>query len=45
VPSTHSFQNQNRTIILPFKKAVAYTLSTKKNDIKKWRQVEFKKGL
>jgi len=25
VPSTRSFQNQNRTIILPFKKTVVYT--------------------
>jgi len=30
VPSTRSFQNQNRTIILTFKKAVVYILSTKK---------------
>jgi len=37
--------NQNRTIILSFKKAVVYILSTKKYDIRKWRQVEFKKGL
>jgi len=34
-----------RTIILSFKKAVVYILSTKKKDIRKWRQVEFKKGL
>jgi len=29
-PSTRSFQNQNRTIILPFKKAIVYIFSTKK---------------
>jgi len=29
-PSTRSFQNQNRTIILSFKKAVVYIFSTKK---------------
>jgi len=28
-----------------FQKTVVYILSTKKNDIRKWRQVEFKKGL
>jgi len=39
------FHNQNRTIILPFKKAVVYIFSIKKYDIMKWRQVEFKKGL
>jgi len=44
MPSTPSFHNQNRTI-LAFKKAVVYILSTKKFDIWKWRQVEFKKGL
>jgi len=33
------------TIILPFKKAVVYILSIKKYGIRKWRQVEFKKGL
>jgi len=30
VLSTSSFQNQNRTIILPFKKTVVYILSVKK---------------
>jgi len=34
-PSIRSFQNQKRTIFLFFKKAVIYTLSTKKNNIKK----------
>jgi len=28
--NTRSFQNQNRIIILPFKKTVVYILSTKK---------------
>jgi len=44
-PSTRFFRNQNRSIILPFKKTVVYIFSTKKYDIRKWRQVEFKKGL
>jgi len=30
VPNTRSFQDQNRTIILSFKKTVVYILSTKK---------------
>jgi len=34
--------NQNRTIILFFKKAVLYILSIQKYDIRYWRQVEFK---
>jgi len=45
MPSTRSFHNQNRTIILPFKKTVVCILSTQKYKIKKWRQVEFNKGL
>jgi len=44
-PSTRSFHNQNRIIILPFKKAVVYIFSIKKYDIRKWCQVEFKKGI
>jgi len=45
-PSTRFFRNQNRTIILSFKKAVLlYILSIKTYDIRKWRQVEFKKEL
>jgi len=39
-----SFHNQNRRIIiLSFKKVVLYIFSIKKYDIRKWRQVEFKK--
>jgi len=33
VPSPRSLKNQNRTIILPFKKVVVYILSTKKSII------------
>jgi len=51
MPNTCSFHNQNRTIILSFKsllkskKVVLYILSIKKYNIRKWRQVEFKKEL
>jgi len=34
-PSTRSFQNQNRTIILSFKKLVLHILSIKGYDIRK----------
>jgi len=43
--NTRSFYNQNRTIILSFKKAVVYILFIKKYNIRKWCQTEFKKGL
>jgi len=43
-PSTRSFQNQNRTIILPFKKAVVYILSTKKMILGNGAKWNLKKG-
>jgi len=36
-PSTRSFHNQNKIMILSFKKVVVYIFSIKKYDIRKWR--------